>query len=463
MCWRTSPHRNYYYMKRITIIGGGASGTLLAVNLIKHASDEPLEINLVEKHPTIGRGVAYSTVEDIHLLNVPAAKMGAFPDDIEHFHRWLGESDYDFAPGDFVPRKIYGQYLREIFNAVISERGRTVSVNLLDDEAIDVLTDEDSALVLLRSGEVLPSHRVVLAFGNFLPPDPPTETRDFAAAPKYFQNAWDHNIYDRISPEDDILVIGTGLTAVDNILSFYHKGHRGKIIALSTHGWFPMVHQAAEPYPSFKDEIYEERNIRRIFKSIRSHCRIAENWRAVIDSLRPYTQDVWYNLPVGEKQRFMRRLRRIWDISRHRIPPKCNEILQNMQAEGSLEVKRGRLKDIVPAGDGFTVKYRTKGTDDTIAVNAVINCTGSESNFTKIDFPLVRSLIEKGEIFPDELFLGLNATPDGKIIKRSNEISKVITTLGTSLKGVLWESTAMPEIRAQARNLALKLLAEPGG
>jgi uncharacterized NAD(P)/FAD-binding protein YdhS len=450
-------------MKRITIIGGGASGTLLAVNLIKHAGEEPLEINLVEKHRTIGRGVAYSTVEDIHLLNVPAAKMGAFPDDIEHFHRWLGEMEYDYAPGDFVPRKIYGEYLREVFSEVAADRSRNVSINLLDDEAIDVLTDDDSALVLLRSGEALPSHRVVLAFGNFLPPDPPTETRDFTAAPKYFQNAWDTTIHDQISPEDHILVIGTGLTAVDNILSFYHKGHKGKITALSTHGWFPMVHQAAEPYPSFKDEIYEERNIRRIFKSIRRHCKVADNWRAVIDSLRPFTQDVWYNLPVEEKQRFMRRLRRIWDISRHRIPPKCNDILRSMQAAGSLEVRRGRLRDITPAGDTFEIKYRTKGAENTLAVDAVINCTGSESNFTKIDFPLVRSLIEKGEISPDELFLGLNATPDGKIISRSNEISNVISTLGTSLKGVLWESTAMPEIRAQARNLALKLLAEPGG
>jgi len=448
-------------MKRITIIGGGASGTLLAVNLIKHGGDEPLEINLVEKHGTIGRGVAYSTVEDIHLLNVPAAKMGAFPDDIEHFQRWLKDNDYDYMPGDFVPRKIYGSYLREVFSDTISNRKANVSVNLLDDEAIDVFTDKDSALVLLNSGEVLPSHRVVLAFGNFLPPVPPTETSEFTSAEKYFQNAWDANLPDKISRNDNILVIGTGLTAVDNILSFYHKGHQGKITALSTHGWFPTVHQPAEAYPSFKDEIYNEKNIRRIFKAIRGHCRNAENWRGVIDSLRPYTQDVWHGLPVAEKQKFMRRLRRVWDISRHRIPPKCNDTLEKMQQEGALEVRRGKLRDIKVRDGQFDVIFTLKGRKQKLTVDAVVNCTGSESNFAKVDFPLVKSLIEKGEIEPDELRLGLKATPDGKIINRENQTSNVLSTLGTALKGVLWESTAMPEIRAQARNLALKLLAEP--
>lgn len=447
-------------MKRITIIGGGASGTLLAVNLIKHAGDEPLEINLVEKHGTIGRGVAYSTVEDVHLLNVPAAKMGAYPDDIEHFYRWLQENELEFAPGDFVPRKIYGSYLREVFNSTIDERATNVTINLLDDEAIDVVAYEDSALVLLRSGEVLPSNRVVLAFGNFLPPTPATETSEFTTAEKYFQNAWAHDIPERIKPGDKILAIGTGLTAVDNILSFYHRGHEGKITALSTHGWFPMVHQHAEPYPSFKDEIYDEKSIRRIFKAVRRHCRGAENWRGVIDSLRPITQDVWYGLPVAEKQKFMRKIRRVWDISRHRIPPKCNDILTDMRERGALDVRRGKLRDIRFDGTNFQVTFTDKGERYTESFDAVINCTGSESNFARIEFPLVKNLIEKGDIEPDELFLGLKATPDGKIINNRNETSSVLSTLGTALKGVLWESTAMPEIRAQARKLALALLAE---
>lgn len=446
-------------MKRITIIGGGASGTLLAVNLLKNGGNEPLEINLVEKSSKVGRGVAYSTADEVHLLNVPAGKMGAFPDDIEHFHKWLSANGYEYAPTDFVPRKIYGEYLREIFADAIAQKTPNTTLNLLDDEAIDIFTAEDSALVLLQSGEVLPSHRVVLAFGNFLPPNLPTENADYASSEKYFHNAWNAENLEKIAPTDDVLVIGTGLTAVDNILSFYHKNHQGKIIAISKHGWFPAVHEPAKPYECFKNEIAEQSTVSGIFKTIRRHCRRAENWRSVIDVLRPITQETWYRLPAQEKQTFMRHLRRVWDISRHRMPPKCAEILKVMMLDGRLEIRSGKITDIKTIDGKFEVKFTKKGKTEFLKTDAVINCIGSESNFDKIDFPLVRSLLEKGEIKPDELALGLDATPEGRIINRENKASNVILTLGTALRGVLWESTAMPEIRAQAKNLSVRLLA----
>lgn len=445
-------------MKRITIIGGGASGTLLAVNLIKNSGDAFVEINLVEKSKAIGRGVAYSTAEDVHLLNVPAAKMGAFPDDIEHFHRWLAAQDFAYAAGDFVPRKLYGEYLREVFADAIADKNPNVRLNLIDDEAIDVLTDADSALVLLASGEVLPSHRVVLAFGNFLPPDVPTENTEYAQSEKYFRNAWDERIPETVAPDDEITIIGTGLSAVDAILTLHRRRHRGKITAISKHGWFPATHAASAPYQPLCGELEQQTTMRGILKTVRNHCSRAENWRAVIDALRPSTQKTWQRLPTAEKHKFMRHLRRIWEVSRHRMPPQCAEILRAMQTEGKLEIRRGKIKNIETDGAKFSIEYASNGARKSFATDAIINCIGAESNFERVEFPLVKSLIERGEIAPDELALGLAATPDGKIISRENRVSAVLHTLGTALRGVLWESTAMPEIRAQARSLSLALL-----
>lgn len=447
-------------MKRISIIGGGASGTLLAVNLIKQSGETPLEINLIEKSKKVGLGVAYATSSDVHLLNVPAGKMGAFPDDIEHFHKWLAQKGFDYTPTDFVPRKIYGEYLREILAETIQSRLNNVVVNLIDSEAIDVLTESESALVLLDSGEAIPSTKVVLAFGNFLPSNLQTPSNDYKSSDKYFQNSWDNAIFERISQTDDVLLIGTGLTAVDNILSFYNRGHQGKITAISTHGWFPAVHQPAPPYQSLKDEISEQRSVRGILNTVRRHCKDNENWRSVIDSLRPFTQEMWYKLPTNEKQRFMRHLRRAWDISRHRMPPKCFDILQEMQSVGRLEVIRGKITDINLNNGRFSVEYRHKGQQNAVFADSVVNCIGSESNFAKLPVPLVQSLLAAGHIKPDALSLGLDATPDGKLINSANRTSRIFATLGTALKGVLWESTAMPEIRFQAKTLAAQILAE---
>ena len=448
-------------MKKITIIGSGATGTLLAINLIRHNDNQPIEINLVDKKGRIGRGVAYSTATDYHLLNVPANKMGAFPDDLEHFYRWITEKDYDFFPNDFVPRKFYGEYLRETLCEALKNKSPKVSVNILDDEAVDVLVDETRAQVILNSGEILYSDKVILAFGNFLPPHPRSENQFFIESEKYFQDPWGAKIHYKIEPNDDVFIIGTGLTAIDTVLSLRNKQHKGKIYLFSTRGLLPAVHKLGFVYPSFEDEIKSQTRITDLLKIVRRHIKKAEkqnsDWRAVIDNLRPHTQTIWLNLPVAEKRYFMQHLSRYWNVARHRMPPECAEILDEMQAANKLQILKGRLKNIETNGK-FNVKFSVDGAENNLSVDAIVNCIGSQCDFSKVDFPLVKNLIGKGLIKPDVLRMGIDATPDGRTIAECGTISDKIFTIGTALKGVLWESTAMPEIRAQTNKLALSLL-----
>jgi uncharacterized NAD(P)/FAD-binding protein YdhS len=450
-------------MKKITIIGGGATGTLLAVNLVKHAGSERIEINLVEKRERLGRGVAYSTAKDFHLLNVPAAKMGAFPDDIEHFHRWLTAKNYDYAPNDFVPRRIYGEYLGELFSEAIKNKSGNVIVKVLDNEAIDVLIDNAQVQVTLNSGAILQSDQVILAFGNFLPPHPKSVSQSFIRAEKYFHNPWRADISEKISKTDDVFIIGTGLTFADVVMSLHHNQHEGKIFGFSTRGLLPAVHQLGYSYPSFYDELKSQTRITDLLKTVRRHIEKAEadssNWRAVIDSLRPQTQEIWRALPEPEKRYFKQHLSRYWNVARHRIPPECAAILDEMQEKNQLQIMKGRLRNIEAETDGkFEITLSADGVEKHVTADAVINCIGSESNFNRIESALVKNLIGKGLIKTDSLKMGIDAAPDGRTIDKNGVISDKILTAGTALKGVLWESTAMPEIRAQANKLALSLL-----
>lgn len=452
-------------MKKIAIIGGGATGTLLAVNLIKNASDDgnPLEINLIEETERFGRGVAYSTATDFHLLNVPANKMGAFPDDLNHFHQWLAARRYDFFPNDFVPRRLYGEYLRELFSETLASKPPNVAVNLLDDEAVDVLVDDAQAQVILRSGEIVYADKVVLAFGNFPPPHPKSENQSFIESDKYFQNPWCASIYKRINKDDDVFVIGTGLTAVDAVLSLRHQRHAGKIFLFSTRGLLPAVHELGFVYPSFYEELEPLTRITDLLKTVRRHIVAAHrqnsDWRGVIDSLRPHTATLWQNLPVAEKRYFMQHLSRYWNVARHRMPPECAEIIKEMQTAGQLQILKGRLKNIA-VGDArrFDVVFSRDGAENALSADAIINCIGSESNFRRVESTLVKNLLAKDLINTDRLKMGLDAAPDGRTIDKNGAISTKIFTIGTALKGVLWESTAMPEIRAQANKLASSLL-----
>lgn len=451
-------------MKRITIIGGGASGTLLATNLLKDARAKSIEVNLVESRPRVGRGVAFGTNYNTHLLNVPAARMGAFPDDIEHFHRWLGEKAHAFGPNDFVPRKLYGEYLRSVFSEAAENSSADIRLNLIDDEAVDMSVDESFADVMLRSGEILRSDAVILAFGNFVPPHPSVADQSFTSAEKYFLDPWNSRVYETIAPDDSIFIVGTGLSMVDVALHFNKSGHKGKIYAISTRGLLPARHKLGYSYPSFYDELKPMTRITDMLRSVRRHIAKAEadgsNWRAVIDSLRPVTQQLWLDLPLAEKRYFKQHLSRYWNVARHRMPSEAADVLDEMRNAGRLEILKGRLNEISHENGRFSITFATPQASHTIEADALVNCIGSESNFSKIDRPFVKNLIARGHIRNDELSMGIAATPDGCIIDKNGRSSKVVYTLGTALKGTLWETTAIPEIRTQARQLALKLLAD---
>jgi uncharacterized NAD(P)/FAD-binding protein YdhS len=451
-------------MKRITIIGGGASGTLLAINLLKQQSTDRLEINLVEKRPAVGGGVAFSTEQEVHLLNVPAAKMGAFADEIDHFHTWLTERGFNYEQAAFVPRRIFGEYLRECLRHANDRRAETITLNIFDDEAVDIAFVEDKAQVILKGGDILYSEKIALAFGNFLPPHPSVADQSFTRSPKYFQDPWSGNVFDKIDPDDTVLIVGTGLSMVDVTMQLNKLGHRGEIDAISTRGLLPAVHKLGFTYPSFNDELTGLTRITDIQKIVRRHAAQAtadgSDWRAVIDNLRPVTQSLWLGLPLAEKKYFMQHLSRYWNVARHRMPPEAAETIDELRGTGQLQILRGRLEQIVHDGEQFEILYKNIGTEHRLRADAIVNCIGSESRFDQLDSSLVQGLLRTGSIRMDDLRFGLDATPDGKLRSANGEPSQVLYTLGTALKGILWESTAIPEIRVQARELARQLTAD---
>ncbi len=446
-------------MRKITIIGGGASGTLLAINLLK-GGDADIGVTLVERRDRIGRGVAFGTTRDSHLLNVPAGRMGAFADDVEHFHKWLAATGRSYGPNDFVPRVLFGEYLQTLINdAAEKDGGRRFGI--IDDEAVDIELNDGVAEVRLRSGETVASDRVVLAFGNFKPPHPSVPSVEYTHSPNYFQDPWSSSLYENVAPDDEVFIIGTGLSMADVVLHLNRSGHRGRIRAISTRGLLPAVHKLGFTYPAFESELLGSERITDLLKTVRRHMANAEasgsDWRAVIDVLRPITQRLWLDLPMHEKRLFKQHLSRYWNVARHRMPPEAAAVLDEMRTHGQLEILAGRLTDIRLTSGRFEIDFTQFGERRTASGRILVNCIGSESNFSKIDSDLIRNLLGRRYIRTDRLAMGIDAMPDGRVLTESGEPSETMFTLGTALKGILWESTAIPEIRTQARDLALKL------
>ncbi|HKX84638.1 MAG TPA: FAD/NAD(P)-binding protein, partial [Pyrinomonadaceae bacterium] len=394
---------------------------------------------------------------------VPACRMGAYPDGVGQFHSWLGENGFKYDANAFVPRKLFGRYLGETLQNSIDMRSAASEIDFIDDEAVSFDVSDRGPVVNLDSGDSVESDAAVLAFGNSHAPHPTVEDLGFTDAPKYFRDPWDPIVFETTDQGDSIFIVGTGLSMVDMVLDLQKRGHRGKISAISTRGLLPAVHKLGFSYDSFVDELKPFARVTDMLKAVRRHAEKAgedgSDWRAVIDSLRPHTQELWLSLPTAEKKYFMQHLSRYWNVARHRMAPEASVILEELRAKGQLDIYKGRLKTIEHRDVGFKIMFEAIGDRQTVTADVILNCIGSESNFERLESKLVRNMMVKGMIRNDPISQGLDATPDGRLIDRDGEPSDSIYTLGTALKGVLWESTAIPEIRTQARDLAVKLLA----
>jgi uncharacterized NAD(P)/FAD-binding protein YdhS len=100
---------------------------------------------------------------------------------------------------------------------------------------------------------------------------------------------------------------------------------------------------------------------------------------------------------------------------------------------------------------------RGSGQESTLRVDRIVNCTGPEADFRKVQDPLTRSLVSQGLARPDALSLGLDVDEDGALLDNAGIPSQTIFAMGPLRKGRLWETTAVPEIRVQAKTLAGRL------
>lgn len=452
-------------MSNIAIIGAGLSGRLLALNLLKSAApDSTADIQMFDRGDQNYMGPAYSNDAEYLLLNVPAVRMGAFSNDPEHFLKWAQNKGISAGKWDFLPRKLYREYLLNLLNEARVNQNNNFALSHITGEVNDLELKGNYVTIHTENKGSFIADKAVLAFGNFPPRNPNIKNRSAFESKHYIQNPWTPGVLESLTGNETVLIIGTGQTTVDLLITLYRRFHKGRIIAISRRGFMPLAHSSFETYESFYNEIKYFRSVKEIFRTVRKHFELAESMgidkRAVIDSLRPDTQLIWMNLPEEEKRRFLRHLFRYWEIIRSRIPHENDLIVKDLLASGQLRIIRGRINDILETNGVMEVQFINcelfrpeieKG-------ELVINCAGPESNYQKINHPLIRNLLKRGLVRPGPAEIGIDAFQSGAVIGKNGEASELLYTLGSTMRGVLWEVLAVPEIRVQAENLARVLL-----
>ncbi|MEL1266327.1 FAD/NAD(P)-binding protein [Pseudoxanthomonas putridarboris] len=451
----------------IAIVGGGAGGVLTAIHAL-HAAATPARIVLIEPNGTLAQGVAYATPYAEHLLNVPARRMSAFDDAPEDFLDFVVDTTPDGGPGrdtlgqQYVERRRYGDYLRDRLRRAIAASPATLTV--VQDRVASMDLDEHGATLVLEGHGRLRAAGVVLAVGNTPKPLPARgapqlpESRSLAA--------WDFAAVKRIPANEEICIVGSGLSMVDTVLSLADNGHRGRIHVLSRHALLPLAH-AAHAVADFDPEPLLAMDLRRRMRFLREAARQAVAaglpWQAVMERIRPHGQALWQSMSISDQRRFLRHGVRQWDVHRHRIAPQVHAQLRALLENGQLQLHRGRLDTVVAHGDRIRVTARLRdGRAEQFDVDTVVNATGVELRAQTMRNPLLHDLLGKGLAQPGPHGIGLKAARDGRLVDAEGASHARAFVIGSLRIGCVWESIAVPELRGQAETAARQLLALAG-
>ncbi|WP_182086510.1 FAD/NAD(P)-binding protein [Aureimonas sp. ME7] len=442
--------------KRILVLGGGASGVVLAAHLLR--SDARVEVAVVERRPVIGAGVAYGTDEPDHLLNTRASAMSAFADDPDHFWRWLEDQGHAAALGlhdafAFVPRRLYRTYLADIVKPWDAETGDG-RLRFVRGECADLRSVPGGIAADLGDGRTEIADVAVLATGYS---EPSIAGRNPCAGP------WQSRDALGIDPGEAVVIVGTGLSMVDNVALLRASRHRGPITAVSRRGLLPQIHERSVPLPLDPADVPFGTSLSYLLRWIRRTVRWAEerggDWRDVVDALRPHTQTLWQSMTLDAKRRFLRHAKTLWEIHRHRMAPEAAAILQEALDEGQLTIVAAHVEGIERKGTGRTVRLRRPGgvVESLFAVH-VIDCTGTLREPEPGRGGLVEILIGRGAARLDPLRIGIDVTADGAVVAADGTPSPRLFAVGPVTRARFWEITALPDIRVQCAALARTLL-----
>ncbi len=447
----------------IVIVGSGLSGTALAIELTQRLPAG--RIALIGRRGDTGRGIAYHADNRDLYLNVPADRLSLDPNGSDDFVRWL-ERNHGTPPPTFATRADYGSYVHERLLQAVATASPRMTVDLIEGTAVSLAAAGDAFGLRLANGERLTGRVVALCLGNA----PPrfriaASAVEDRASGRMIADPWNDARMASIGNRDRVLLVGAGLTMVDQIVRLHGRGHTGPITAISRHGRLPATHAAPMTPPANLDLSACGGRLVALFRAVVAAIRSTEaaggDWRAVIDGLRPHTQQLWQGLSAAEQRSFLRHAESYWAVGRHRMAPTVARRLDEIRAGGNVRIAAARMLAVRAGQNALMAAIRDRATRVVRLeqFDWIVNCTGPGGFPSLAANPLVASLVGAGLARPDRLHVSLDVDADCAVISPAGVASPTLFAVGPVTMGRFFESTAVREIREQAAALAKRLAA----
>ena len=457
---------------RVAIVGGGFSGAVTAVQLARRLVGDAA-IDIIEPRPLLGGGVAYSAADAAHRINVPAARMTVFGDDPGHFDRWMraqGALVADPAArwtesAAFPQRGVFGRYVAHLVDTAKRERPGLM-IRHRQASVRDIHAHPAGFTLGLASGVVLEADIVVLAVSHPPPAVPAPLRQVLADGAAVIVDPWSAGALDAVSPDADVLVVGTGLTMADVVASLDRRGHRGRILAVSRRGLLSRGHVFgdAEKRDQFA-VVFPPRSARGLCGLVRAQVRLAATegapWQAVFDDIRTNAGRLWSALPEAEQRRVVRHLRPFWDVHRFRVSPQAETAIARLRDAGQFTSMAASLAGANWDGTELAVRLRPRRTAADQAItwvgDAVVVTTGPAHGGALISNPALASLSQQGLVRADRVGLGLDVDWDSHAIGADGHVRETLLVVGPLARGRFGELMGLPQVSEHAEAVATEV------
>jgi len=449
-------------MRTVLIVGAGFSGVACAIQMLGLAGRQPVRVLLLNRSGRLARGMAYGTQSPQHLLNVAAANMSVLPEDPDHFVHYAGMRDSRVTGSSFIARSVYGDYLEWALRQAQDNAPRHSSLDCISGSVSKLRAMRGGGLAAeLEDGRCIEADRVVLAFGHLPAPQPEVGQGRLAGSARYVKDPWRGDLLSKIGPHDPVLLLGTGLTAVDIALQLLRRNPSQRVHALSRHGLLPQPYKPPSGHLAGRTLLRDETpTVRAAMHAFMGQVERLEDmgldWHDALAALRHQTAGIWQAWPAAERRRFLRHVRPYWDVHRHQLPPTVQQELSAALEQGALRVSAGRVMGMRDEAELAVLDVRPRGSKASIELRAawVVNCTGSCASPRRAAVPLVQQLLADGLMHADALGLGVETGADCAVLGANGQPTPGLYYIGPWLRAGFWEATAVPELRQFAAAIA---------
>jgi uncharacterized NAD(P)/FAD-binding protein YdhS len=442
----------------VAVVGGGYCGAAL-VSALLQKGPRPLRIAWIEPAATPGPGLAYSGQDPLHLLNVSAGCMRLPGAPAQPFASFVRRRDPSADGDTLAPRAWFGAWIvAELAQAMTAACG--VRVDHYRSPAVQVQATGRGGRVLLADGTTLEADQVVLATGHAMP-RVPAALADHEGSPWLLHRKNPLEALEELDRTERVLVVGTGLTALDLVRGLRHRGHQGRVLALSRRGQWPAPHLADRSADLTLPELPPVPLGDVDAATAWAGCAFAAQreagrpWQRVVDAIRLQVPALWQSWDLDARRSFLHGRRSAWERLRHRAPAPHLDDLDAWSCEGWLTTLGAHVEHVVDGGDSVRVDVRcSDGSLRQLQVDRIVLCTGADGAAGADGCPLWIGLLREGCLVPEPLGLGVMVDADGRAQTAEGKVLPWLRVMGAATRGDVFERTAVPDLCVHGERVA---------